>query len=70
MSSYYFKQKSMKSLLFKRMLDGQPHILQINMSLYFHKLLFKVKNTDVRLNKMLKLKFKLLLSICHVLPTL
>ena len=36
------------------------YILQLSTSLYFYKLLFKFKKIDVRLNKALKLKSKLL----------
>ena len=51
----------MKSLLFKKYrMDNHICILQLSTSLYFYKLLLEVKNIDVRLNKTLKLKFKLL----------
>ena len=45
----------------KCQLDNQIYILQLSTSLCFCEFLFKVKKTDVRLNKTLKLKFMLML---------
>ena len=38
-------------------MDIKIYISQLSTSLFFYKLLFEVKKFDVRLNKMLKLKF-------------
>ena len=40
-------------------MDNQIYISQLSASLFFYKLLFEVKKIDVRLNKILKLKFVL-----------
>ena len=68
-SSYCFKHKSMKSLSFKKVSDGQSDIqITIKYVFFFYKLLLEVKKLDVRpWNQSLHWCF-LKVSIRHVLP--
>ena len=66
----------MKLLSFKKCrMDNQIYVSQLSVSLFFYELLFKVKKIDLRLKKILKLKFKLIFfnsvyptRLCDTMP--
>ena len=57
----YFKHKSISVYHLKKCWMGnQIYISQLSTSLFFYKLLFEVKRIDMRLHKIVKLKFILM----------